>query len=125
MTFVVTEQCIRCKFMDCIKPCPVDCFYEGPDFLVINPDECIDCSVCVTECPVNAIYQDKDVPADQRDFIEINRQMSRVWPQAVEPAEPLPDRETWRNVPMKRAHLDLGIPKASPSTAQDDHDSHR
>ncbi len=73
MTFVVTEQCIRCKFMDCIKPCPVDCFYEGPEFLVINPDECIDCSVCVTECPVNAIYQDKDLPADQREFLEINR----------------------------------------------------
>jgi ferredoxin len=105
VTFVVTEQCIRCKFMDCIKPCPVDCFYEGPEFLVINPEECIDCSVCVTECPVNAIYQDKDLPADQREFIEINREYSLIWPPAIFASEPLPEREQWRDVPMKRQFL--------------------
>jgi ferredoxin len=108
VTFVVTEQCIRCKFMDCMKPCPVNCFYEGPEFLVINPDECIDCSVCVTECPVNAIYQDKDLPAAQRDFIEINRRLSRIWPPAGESA-PLPDRERWRDVPMKRRFLEPDV----------------
>jgi ferredoxin len=107
VTFVVTEACIRCKFMDCMKPCPVDCFYEGPEFLVINPDECIDCSVCVTECPVNAIYQDKDVPAEQRDFIELNRSLSQIWPPAIAPSEPLPEREHWREVAMKRQFLDL------------------
>lgn len=108
MAFVVTEQCIRCKFMDCIKPCPVNCFYEGPEFLVINPDECIDCSVCVTECPVNAIYQDKDLPADQRMFIEINRHYAKIWPPAGESA-PLPDREQWRGVPMKRQFLTTDV----------------
>ncbi len=105
MTFVVTEQCIRCKFMDCIKPCPVDCFYEGPEFLVINPDECIDCSVCVTECPVNAIYQDKDLPADQKEFIEINRRLSQIWPPADSSSPQLLNREEWRNVSMKRQFL--------------------
>lgn len=106
MTFVVTEQCIRCKFMDCVKACPVDCFYEGPEFLVIHPDECIDCNACATECPVNAIYQDRDLPADQRDFIDINRRMSLIWPQAVAPSPPLADREEWRDVPMKRQLLE-------------------
>lgn len=102
MAFVVTEQCIRCKFLNCINPCPVDCFYEGPDAVVINPDECIDCNACATECPVNAIYQDKDLPPDQRQFIEINRRFSRIWPPADAWSEPRPDREQWRNVPMKR-----------------------
>jgi ferredoxin len=105
MTFVVTEQCIRCKFMDCVKACPVDCFYEGEDFLVINPDECIDCNVCVTECPVNAIYQDKDLPPEQREFIEINRRFSQMWPRATAPSTPLRERERWRGVPNKREFL--------------------
>jgi ferredoxin len=87
--------------MDCIKPCPVNCFYEGPEFLVINPEECIDCNACATECPVNAIYQDKDLPTDQHAFIEINRKYSRIWPPAEDVA-PLPERERWRDVPMKR-----------------------
>jgi len=109
VTFVVTEQCIRCKFMDCVKACPVECFYEGPDFLVIHPDECIDCNACVTECPVNAIYQDKELPADQREFVEINRRMSLIWPPAVEPSPPLPDREQWRDMPMKRQLLEPDV----------------
>ncbi len=68
MTFVVTEACIRCKYTDCVDVCPVDAFREGPNFLVIDPDECIDCAVCVPECPVNAIYAEEDVPAGQRAF---------------------------------------------------------
>ena len=117
MTFVVTEACIRCKFMDCMKPCPVDCFYEGPEFLVINPDECIDCSVCVTECPVNAIYQDKDLPAGQQEFIEINLRLSRIWPPAVAPSAPLPEREQWRDVAMKRQFLQADLP-ANPDLSE-------
>ena len=109
MTFVVTEQCIRCKFMDCVKACPVDCFYEGPEFLVINPDECIDCSVCVTECPVDAICQDKDLPAGQEEFLEINRRFSQIWPPAVVPSPLLPEREQWRNIPMKRQFLQTDV----------------
>ena len=105
MTFVVTEQCIHCRFMACIGPCPVDCFHEGPEFLVIDPDECIDCNACATECPVNAIYQDKDLPPEQRDFAEINRKFSQVWPRAVSASPPLPEREQWRGVPMKRQFL--------------------
>lgn len=102
MTFVVTESCIRCKFMDCVAPCPVDCFHEGPEFLVIDPDQCIDCNVCAVECPVDAIYQDKDIPAAQKDFIEINQKLSRIWPRAVAgKSNPLPDREYWRTVKNK------------------------
>jgi len=108
MTFVVTEKCIRCKFMDCVAPCPVDCFHEGPEFLVIDPDECIDCNVCAIECPVDAIYQDKDLPEDQKEFIEINRKLSQMWPRAVASGStPLPDREHWRTVSNKREFLSL------------------
>ena len=80
MTYVVTENCIKCKHTDCVAVCPVDCFYEGPNFLVINPDECIDCAVCVPECPVDAIYADTDLPEDQKVFIEINADLFKIWP---------------------------------------------
>src|SRR5512146_1306570 len=69
MTYVVTESCIKCKYTDCVDVCPVDCFREGPNMLAIDPDECIDCAVCIPECHVNAIYAEEDVPEDQRDFI--------------------------------------------------------
>ena len=69
MTFVVTENCIKCKYTDCVEVCPVDCFHEGENFLVIDPDECIDCSLCVPECPIDAIYAEEDVPEDQIHFI--------------------------------------------------------
>ena len=67
MTYVVTESCIKCKYTDCVDVCPVDCFREGPNFLVIDPEECIDCTLCVAECPVEAIFAEDDVP----DAIEI------------------------------------------------------
>lgn len=108
MTFVVTENCIRCKFMDCVAPCPVDCFYEGPEFLVINPDECIDCNVCAVECPVDAIYQDKNLSENQKEFIEINKQLSQIWPRVTGGASaPLPDAEHWRTVSNKKEFLVL------------------
>ncbi len=69
MTYVVTESCMKCKYTDCVDVCPVDCFREGPNMLVIDPDECIDCTLCVAECPVEAIFAEDDVPADQQDFI--------------------------------------------------------
>ena len=65
MTFVVTENCIKCKYQDCVEVCPVDCFYEGPNFLVINPDECIDCALCEPECPANAIFSEDELPLGQ------------------------------------------------------------
>jgi ferredoxin len=76
MTFVVTESCIRCKYTDCVDVCPVDAFREGANFLVIDPDDCIDCAVCVPECPVNAIYADEDVPANQQDLIGLNAELA-------------------------------------------------
>ena len=77
MTHVVTENCIKCKYTDCVDVCPVDCFREGPNFLVIDPDECIDCAVCIPECPANAIYPEDDVPADQVQFIELNAELAK------------------------------------------------
>ena len=77
MTYVVTDNCIRCKYMDCVEVCPVDCFYEGDNMLVIHPDECIDCGLCEAECPVSAIFVDTDVPADWRDFIDKNARLGR------------------------------------------------
>jgi len=106
MTYVVTENCIKCKHTDCVTVCPVDCFYEGPNFLVINPDECIDCAVCVPECPIDAIYADTDLPEDQKVFKEINADLFKIWPRIVKKKDPLPDHETWNGKPNKRDLLE-------------------
>jgi ferredoxin len=106
MTYVVTENCIKCKHTDCVSVCPVDCFYEGPNFLVINPDECIDCAVCVPECPIDAIYADTDLPEDQKVFKEINADLFKIWPRIVKKKDPLPDHEEWTNKPNKRDLLE-------------------
>lgn len=105
MSFVVTEACIRCKYTDCVSVCPVDCFHEGPNFLVIDPDECIDCAVCVPECPVSAIAADGDLPADQQSFISLNARLARQWPVIAQAREPLPDAEQWAAVTGKLTHL--------------------
>lgn len=101
MTYVVTENCIQCKFTDCVDVCPVDCFVEGPNFLAINPDECIDCTLCVAECPAEAIFAEDDVPADQQHFIEINARLAKVWPVISARKEPLEDAEAMNGVPGK------------------------
>jgi ferredoxin len=106
MTYVVTESCIKCKYTDCVVVCPVDCFVEGPNFLAINPDECIDCAVCVPECPVNAIYADTDLPEDQRQFLEINAEVSKTWPVIARKKDPLPDADKWTTVTNKRFLLE-------------------
>ena len=105
MTHVVTDACIRCKYTDCVDVCPVDCFKEGPNFLVIDPDECIDCAVCIPECPVNAIYADVDLPADQLQFVDINRNLATNWPVISKRKAPHPDAEKWKDVPNKLATL--------------------
>lgn len=105
MTYVVTENCIRCKFTDCVDVCPVDCFHEGPNFLVIDPDECIDCTLCVPECRAEAIFAEDDVPEDQRRFIALNAALSRVWPIIVERKDAPPDTEDWNGKPEKLKHL--------------------
>lgn len=109
MAYVVTEACINCKYTDCVDVCPVDCFRAGPNFLVIDPDECIDCTLCVAECPVEAIYAEDDVPPDQQDYIELNAQLARnpKWIPIVAKVDPLPEHEHWAAVKEKRQHLDL------------------
>jgi ferredoxin len=99
MTHVVTESCIRCKYTDCVDVCPVDCFREGPNFLVIDPDECIDCAVCIPECPVNAIYAEEDTPPDQVQFIKINAELSRApgWKSITKRKPGLPDADEWKD----------------------------
>ena len=106
MTFVVTEACISCKYTDCVDVCPVDAFCEGPNFLVINPDECIDCAVCVPECPVAAIYAEEDVPKDQRDFIPLNAELARTWKPITRTQPALPDADAWSKVQDKRDRLE-------------------
>ena len=86
MTFVVTESCIRCKYTDCVDVCPVDAFREGPNFLAIDPAECIDCAVCVPECPVSAIYAEEDVPSDQLHFTALNAELAREWKPSCAPS---------------------------------------
>lgn len=105
MTFVVTEQCVRCKFTDCVEVCPVDCFHEGPNFLVIDPEVCIDCALCVPECPVDAIYDENDLPEELQEFIEINARLATIWPQLNERREPLPESDVWADEPGKRQWL--------------------
>ena len=106
MTHVVTESCIRCRYTDCVDVCPVDCFREGPNFLAIDPDECIDCAVCVAECPVNAIYADEDVPADQQQFIKLNVELSRKWPSITKTKAALPEAEEFKDVADKLKYLE-------------------
>lgn len=107
MTHVVTDSCLRCKYTDCVDVCPVDCFKEGPEFLVIDPDECIDCAVCIPECPVNAIYAEEDVPAEMMPFIEINRRLAPDWPTISRTKLPLPDADKWKDVPDKLSQFPL------------------
>lgn len=105
MTFVVTDNCIRCKYTDCVEVCPVDCFHEGPNFLVINPETCIDCALCVPECPAEAIYDQTDLPPDQEQFLELNAELANVWPVISEKKEPLAEAEEWIDQANKLPHL--------------------
>ena len=101
MTHVVTEACIRCRYTDCVDVCPVDCFHAGPNMLVIDPDECIDCAVCVAECPVNAIYAEEDLPAAQQSFTALNAELTGVFPVLSKRESPLSDADAWKDVTAK------------------------
>lgn len=105
MAFVVTENCINCKYSDCVEVCPVDCFYEGPNFMVIHPDECIDCALCEPECPVNAIVSEDDLTDEQKQFVAINASRAAVWPNLTTKKEGLPNAKEWEGKPGKLAHL--------------------
>ena len=104
MTYVVTENCIKCKYTDCVEVCPVDCFYEGENMLVINPDECIDCGVCVPECPAEAIFPDND-PAATEFWLEVNRKYSETWPNLTAKKDALPGADEENGKPGKEAFL--------------------
>jgi ferredoxin len=91
MSYIVTEQCILCKYKDCVEVCPVDCFYEGETMLVINPDECIDCGVCEPECPAEAIVPDNEAGIER--WVELNRTYAAEWPQITRKGESNPDAD--------------------------------
>ncbi|MBS3785555.1 MAG: ferredoxin family protein [Gammaproteobacteria bacterium] len=106
MTYVVTENCIKCKYTDCVEVCPVDCFHEGPNFLVIDPDECIDCTLCEPECPAEAIYSEDDLPKEMEHFLELNAELSQNWPVITEAKDPPSDAEEWDGKPDKLSQLE-------------------
>jgi ferredoxin len=95
MPFVVTENCIKCKYTDCVEVCPVDCFHEGPNFLVIDPEECIDCTLCEPECPITAIFPEDDVPSGQESFIALNAELAKAWPVLTVRIEAPADAKDW------------------------------
>ncbi|MDE3071687.1 MAG: ferredoxin family protein [Pseudomonadota bacterium] len=106
MTHVVTDNCIKCKYTDCVEVCPVDCFHEGPNFLVIDPDECIDCTLCVDECPAYAIFAEDDVPGGQERFLKINAELALKWPVIDSRIDALPDAGQWNGVADKLPYLE-------------------
>ena len=103
MSYVVTEACIRCKYTDCVSVCPVDCFYEGANMLVIHPDECIDCGVCEPECPANAILP--DIAPEAAEWLRLNAEMAAVWPNISERKDPPADADEWKDVAGKHARF--------------------
>jgi ferredoxin len=106
MTFVVTESCIKCKLTDCVEVCPVDCFHEGPNMLVIDPEECIDCTLCEPECPVEAIFSDDELPEAQNQFLALNAELSESWPVITEMKDAPADEAEWREVKEKFQYLE-------------------
>jgi ferredoxin len=105
MAFVVTENCIKCKYTDCVAVCPVDAFHEGPNFLAIDPDVCIDCDLCTPECPVDAIYQEDALPDNMQHFRELNIELAQLWPVITEVIPAPADADEWIGVPDKEQYL--------------------
>lgn len=118
MPYIVTENCIMCKHTSCVGVCPVDCFYEGPNFLVINPDECIDCGLCEPECPIKAIKAHDNLAPEHRHFAELNRELSKHWPNITQVKDPLPDAPKWDGVADKLRLLVRDAPPASEAQPQ-------
>ena len=106
MAYIVSEKCINCKFTSCVQVCPVSCFHEGPNCVVIDPDVCISCGACEPECPINAIYEESDLPEKYKASIKLNEELSLIWPEISEARPPLPDAEKWKDVPDKLKYLD-------------------
>jgi ferredoxin len=110
MAFVVAEPCVKCKYTDCVDVCPVDCFREGENFLVIDPEECIDCGACVPECPAEAIYLDDDVPEEWHEYILLNAHLASKWPSITDSCDPLPESDEFKAIEMKRHLLSMSGP---------------
>jgi ferredoxin len=107
MAFVVAEPCINCKYTDCVAVCPVDCFYEGKNFLVIHPDECIDCGACEPVCPTKAIFPEDDLPEKWKEYTALNAELSTKWPNINKQKEALPEAEKYKEMEGKRAMLSM------------------
>jgi ferredoxin len=105
MTFVVGEPCIKCKYTDCVDVCPVDCFHEGKNMLVIDPDECIDCGACEPECPTSAIFSEDDLPDKWAEYKELNARLTPKWPVINAKKDALPEAEEFKDVEAKRDQL--------------------
>ena len=108
MTHVVVEPCINCKFTDCVEVCPVDCFHEGVNMLVIDPEVCIDCGLCIPECPVEAIVTEDDLPEEWADYLGINAKYAAEWPVIDAQKEPMVCAEEYREIKGKKDMLDPG-----------------
>jgi len=106
MSHIVAEPCIKCKYTDCVAVCPVDCFHEGANMLVIDPDTCIDCGLCPPECPVSAIFAEEDLPDKWKDFTEINKKYSPTWPVIDSQKEHLPTADEFSKIESKKAMID-------------------
>ena len=99
MTYIVKDECIKCKLTDCVEVCPVDCFYEGENMLVINPDECIDCGVCEPECPIDAIKADVDESVEDKEkWLLLNKKFSAIWPNISKKKDPMPEHEKFKEI---------------------------
>ena len=105
MAHIVTEPCIKCKYTDCVAVCPVECFHEGENMLVIDPDECIDCGACVDECPVTAIFPEEDLPEKWEAYTDLNIELAGNWPLITDKKDPLDSAEEFREVEAKREML--------------------
>jgi ferredoxin len=105
MTFVVTDKCVKCKYTDCVEVCPVDCFREGENMLVIDPDECIDCALCEPECPIGAILPEDDLPLSKKSMTAYNAEKSKLWPTITESKAALPEAEDYKDSENKEAFL--------------------
>jgi len=104
--YVVAEPCINCRYTDCVEVCPVDCFHEGPNFLVIDPEVCIDCGACEPACPVRAIFSDGALPDPWKGYVELNADLCKRWPAILDEKDPLPNAERWKYLAGKGSELD-------------------